>query len=52
MSLVFWVAVALIAAKAAVEIALARLNRKHVLANRERLPEAFADVIEPEAYAK
>ena len=52
MSLVFWVALALIAGKGAVEIGLARLNRKHVLANRARVPEAFAGVMEPEAYAK
>ena len=48
----FWTALALILGKAVAEIALARLNRKYVLANRERLPEAFAGVMEPEAYAK
>src|SRR5436190_23245705 len=52
MTFVFCVALALITGKAVVEIALAKLNRKHVLANRERLPEAFAGVMEPEAYAK
>lgn len=52
MSLVLLVALVLIAGKPAVEIALARLNRTHVLANRARVPEAFADFIEPEAYAK
>src|SRR5437899_5555575 len=52
MGLVFWIALALILGKAGAEIVLARLNRRHVLASRERLPEAFAGVMEPEAYAK
>jgi len=52
MGFVFWVALGLIVGKAAVDISLGRLNRKHVLANRARVPEAVAGVMEPEAYAK
>jgi STE24 endopeptidase len=42
----------LILAKGVVEFALAFLNRAHVIANRDRVPKAFVDAIDPATYAK
>jgi STE24 endopeptidase len=42
----------LIAARLAAELFLARLNRRHVLAHADKVPEAFRDLIDQETYAK
>src|SRR5258706_10905280 len=52
MSVVIAVSLFLILAKAAAEVVLARLNRRHVLAHRGRVPEAFANAIDAGTYAK
>lgn len=42
----------LVAAKVAAELALAQLNRRHVLANANAVPEAFRGVMDADTYAK
>lgn len=45
-------AAALLLARWIMELWLARLNRRHVLAHADQVPPAFQGVIEPAAYAK
>src|SRR5882762_7477594 len=52
MSVVIAISSFLILAKAGAEVVLGRLNRKHVLAHRGRVPDAFASAVDPGTYAK
>jgi len=52
MNLVLWAVLILIAAKAAVELLLARLNRNEVSVNRSAVPEPYAGMIDPSTYSK
>ncbi len=47
-----WLAAGLVLAKWLAELWLARLNRRHLLAHADAVPEAFKEIIEPAAYAK
>ncbi len=50
--LVPWLAAALILAKWLAEVLLARLNRRHVLAHADAVPEVFKGMIDEPTYAK
>jgi len=51
-NLVTWSALALIVARWAAELWLAHLNRRHVLAHADVVPEAFKEIIDPATYTK
>lgn len=52
MSSVLWLALVLVLFKLAVQLLLEALNRSEVRKHGEKLPDAFAGIIEPQAYTK
>src|SRR6266487_542816 len=46
------IALLLISSRSIAELILARLNRRHVLANANRIPEAFAGIIDEATYRR
>src|SRR5262245_25946082 len=52
MTPIAWLILGLILAKALTQLGLARLNRRHVLAHADEVPEPFRGRIAPETYAK
>lgn len=52
MGFLIGVALCLIVAKTATELLLGRANRNHVIANKDHVPEAFADSVDESTYSK
>ena len=50
--IIAWLVAGLILARLAVELWLARLNRRHVLAHAGEVPGVFKDIIDPATYGK
>ncbi|MFO1487097.1 MAG: M48 family metallopeptidase [Verrucomicrobiota bacterium] len=50
--LIPWLAAGIIVARLAAELFLSQLNRRHVQAHADAVPEAFKAIVDPETYAK